>query len=183
MRRAKQGRSDELAEKAQRMATERSNQIAHNLNHQTNAGITRSMEANRETMRAVAMESSVLGRQGKALEQAATPKYQPQNAQPRREPVAFDANMVSRRKEQVQPLHAGDSVPPGYRRAIDRSDTYPINQAQPRIRAQTERPTPSFEVQSSNAPVRAYGLTSNPVDDSRRRKKLEAHIRSLVANE
>lgn len=185
MRRAKQGRSDELAEKAQRMATERSNQIAYNLNQQTNAGVTRSVEAQRDNMREVALESSILGRQGKALEQTATPKYQPQNAQARREPVAFDANMVSRRKEQARPLHAGESVPPGYQRAIDRNDTYPISQAQPRIRAQSARPTPSFEAQSANAqaPVRAYGLTSNPVDDSRRRKKLEAHIRALAANE
>lgn len=183
MRRAKQNRSDDVAERAQRMASDRSDRIAHDLNQKTNQGLDRSLMANRQMLKEAAMENSVLGRQGKAIEQAPAPSYPAQKSFLPRDETQTDRSIVGRRKTQVEPNHVGDSLPPGYRRVMNRDAYQKRNDRQPRFHPQTDaRPDPSVLASSSREKgVAAYGITQNPVEDARRRKKLEAKIREMAS--
>lgn len=195
MRQAKQSRTDDLTARAERMATERSDRIAHDLNQKTNQGTTRALEANRAMLKESAMASSVLGRQGRAVDQeVVTPKYPAQNAPVRRQDPQNFKKSTEVKKHRVQPdanLRGQDSLPPGYRRVMYRDAYEKKNDKQPRFHPQNgARPSPNRPQQrvqtNHGAPTRAartrvaaHGITQNPVEEARRRKKLEARIREL----
>lgn len=161
MRQAKQRQRDDLYERAQRMATERSNKTIHYVNQKTDYSTSRAIEANREMLREHAMENSVLGRKGYAVEQDKQPKYTPKSSfTPRNVPLDNDIPHIKRRL-QVETSRGQDSLPHGYRRALEKE---PNGYKSPMVKTS------------------AYGVTQNPVDEARKRKKLEARIREL-ANE
>lgn len=181
MRRAKQGRSDDVAERAQRMASERSDRIALDLNQKTNKGTDRALMANRQMLKEAAMENSVLGRQGKAIEQAPAPAYPAQKSFLPRDEAQLDRSIVGKKKMQVEPRHGDDSLPPGYRRVMDRDVYKKRNDREPRFHPQADaRPDPAV-VPMRRKEVTAYGISQNPVEDARRRKKLEAKIREMAS--
>lgn len=188
MRQAKQKRADDLASQAQQMATERADRLVHDLNLKTNNGVDRTLESNREQLREEALQSSILGRQGKAYDQknGDNSKYITTKPLPR-EKVEIDRAIVGKRKQQVviKPEYE-DSLAPGYRRAL--RDDVPLkkNDTEPRFHAMAaaQRPVPnqreaqnSRQVQNS---INAHGITHNPIVEARRRKALEAKIRELA---
>jgi len=198
MRQAKQRRADDLSERAQQMATERSDKIAHDINRKTNDGVIRAQAANREQLKQASLESSVLGRQGKAFESKPEPKYMPSNAPMPRDNYEHDRSLVSKRKTQRQPnSEYADSLTPNQRAALRYGHPMQRNDVQPRFHPNNpaeERPDPMahvhaqhrFEAQASHPSaeemVRAHGINVNPIAEARRRKALEAHIRER-ANE
>lgn len=177
MRRAKQSRSDELSDRAQRMATERANKNAQDLNQKTDDSTLRSLEANREMLKERAMENSVLGRQGKADEQMQTPKKKfsnisPQVKAPKESP--YDPNIETKKKTQVAPAHGGDSVPPGFKRAIQNDRVQVNSHMDHRVDPNVPRPQPSFK-------VKMHGIGHDPAGDMRKRRALEAKIREAAS--
>ncbi len=184
MRQAKQKRSDNLASQAQQMATERADRLVHDLNLKTNNSFERTLESNREQLREEALQSSILGRQGKAYDQknADSSKYVTSKPLPR-EKNEFDRAVVGKRKQQVvADSNYEDSLAPGYRRAL--RDDVPLkkNDVEPRFHAQASvhRPAPNESRQVQNS-INAHGITHNPIVEARRRKALEAKIRELAS--
>lgn len=191
MRQAKQRRADNLTERAQQMATERSDKIAHDINRKTNDGVMRAQAANREMLKQASLDSSVLGRQGKALDQKPEPKYSASNAPIPRDHYEADRSIVGKRKTQrlADPQYA-DSLTPNQRTALRYGNPMNRNDDQPRFHPNAavddERPDPNdtrvrFEARaehpSAEEIVRAHGINVNPIAEARRRKALEAHIR------
>jgi len=179
MRRAKQNRSDTVAERAQRMASDRYDQIANDLNQKTNDGLERSMEANRHMLKEEAMQNSVLGRQGVAIEQTNQKTVEAKVVFLPRDNYELDRSLVGRRREQVEPGHGDDSLPPGFRRVMQRDVYHQRNTPQPKLLPQAH-PDPMQVMVQSSRPA-AFGLTQNPIEDTRRRRKLEAKIRELAS--
>lgn len=188
MRQAKQKRSDNLASQAQQMATERADRLVHDLNQKTNNSVDRTLESNREQLREEALQSSILGRQGKAYEQknSDSSKYITNKPLPR-EKNEFDRAVVGKRKQQVvaNPEYE-DSLAPGYRRALRDDAPLKKNDIEPRFHAQAaQRPVPNrMEVQNSRQvqnSINAHGISHNPIVEARRRKALEQKIRELAS--
>lgn len=191
MRQAKQRRADTLSERAQQMATARSDQIAHDINRKTNDGLMRAQVANREMLKQASLDSSVLGRQGKVDEMKPEPKYAPVNAPVPRDYSEVDRSIVGKRKTQRQPNpEYADSLAPNQRAALKYGRPVQRNDVQPRFHpsnANDERPNPNETYQprretqtnhlNAGEIVRAHGININPIAEARRRKALEAHIR------
>lgn len=185
MRQAKQKRSDNLASQAQQMATERADRLVHDLNLKTNNSVERTLESNREQLREEALQSSILGRQGKAYEQknADSSKYITNKPLPR-EKNDLDRTLVGKRKQQVVANSTyADSLAPGYRRAL--RDDVPLkkNNTEQRFHTQAARPVPNHTEQNSRQvqnSISAHGISHNPIVEARRRKALEQKIRELA---
>lgn len=209
MRNAKQKKSDDVAQRAQRMATERFNRSANAYNNITGNSTIESIEANRRQLKNAAVANSVLGRQGTSILNVEEPMaIEPVKAVRKQQvflPQNLDADkhMVAKRRTQKPADQAGDSIPPAQRRAMQQEQSMQKNDVQPRFHPQQAQIQPRFvsnqqqyapkrtderpsfnrnEVQQAQAPryVSAHGITHNPVEESRRRKKLEARIRELA---
>lgn len=170
MRTAKQKRSAEISTRATTMATDRSNAVIGDINSKTDQSMVRALRADREQQQQMAMQASALGRQGK------TPEIKSINSQePNSRPVQYQRvasppqkSVVGKHKTQVVVGdNANDSIPPAIRKAM--------KYGQPRMR---NDPAPRFQ---PNQPrnLAAHGITQNPVEEARRRRKLEARIREL----
>ncbi len=187
MRQAKQKRSDNLASQAQQMATDRADRLVHDINLKTNNSVERSLESNREQLREEALQSSILGRQGKAYEQKNSDQSKFVESKPLpREKNSVERSIVGKRRQQVvaAPVYA-DSLAPGYRRALKDEMPAKKNNPEPRYHTQAARPLPNrAEVQQSRQvqnSISAHGISHNPIVEARRRKALEQKIRELAS--
>jgi len=184
MRQAKLSRTAARSEEAQIKAYERSVALAQDVNRKTNHSVQRSIEASRSMERHAALESSAASRAGKKLpgetperQFSDTQKAEVEAALTQRASVSINNRViVAKRRTQAEPNAAiNDSIPPGYRRVMDRGVPKIKNDPTPRFNAQAERPS-----LRTNKLV-AHGISQNPAEEARRRKKLEARIRELAA--
>lgn len=170
MRTAKQKRSDEVSTRAMTMATDRAMSVVNDINSKTDQSMVRALRADREQQQQMAIQASVLGRQGKSTEYAAV-NSQAVNARPvqfERTASRPEKSIVGMRKTQVvAPDHANDSIAPAMRKAMQHSVPPQRNDAHPRFQPKQDRS------------LAAHGITQNPVEEARRRRKLEARIREL----
>lgn len=181
MRQARLARVASRLEEAQNKAHERSVALTEDVNRKTDRSIERSLQANREMEKAVALENSVLGRQGKSLpEQSITrtaqaPAKSP--AAPRdKESLEVNRSMVSKRRAQVDPTANGeDSIPPNLRKALNQGIKN-VNDPQPQLRVQNQR----VVARSAQSKLVSQGVSTNIAEEARRRKRLEAHIHQLA---
>ncbi len=209
MRNAKQKRSDAITDQAQRMATERFNRSANSYNSITGNSTIESIEMNRQQLKNAAVANSVLGRQGKSILNknevvVHAPQRQQQVFVPR--DAEMERQIVSKRRVQKQiELGGEDSIPPAQRRAMQQEYAMQRNDAQPRFHPQNKSNPQRFVSNTQQVPQRvdnrpsfnrtevqqaqpeqqhyvsAHGITHNPVEENRRRKKLEARIRELAS--
>lgn len=182
MRQARLTRTAGMAEKAQIMAHERSINMTNEINQKTDRSIDRHLEANRSMERYMALDSSILARQGKSIPGQTISKEIVQQSHPKivekdRETIEVTRKMVSKRRTQVD--HAAksgeDSIPPNARKALEKEAPRNQNDVQPRFHPQSARPVPGSRLV-------AHGINGNPAEEARRRKKLEARIKELAAN-
>jgi len=198
MRQAKQQKASSVAERAQQMATERNNKIANDLNNQTNNGTFRAMEANRVMLKESALEASTLSRQGrttifdKANESA--PKYEV--AKPIRDEKietkvrSIQDQRVNRHRRVQHIVAEQDSLPPGYRKALEREivKTPSTNERPSLNRVQTgrdDRPVSHKTRYLAKAPAASsevHGIYKNPIVEARNRRELEKRLDALGNN-
>lgn len=216
MRRAKQAKADQVSARAERMATDRADALVNDTNAKTDFSLTKAVEVNREQMRNLAMERSVLGRAGKFAVKNATRDDDPRSIEfnvstsssahqvhAPRDFTGTDRSIVEKRRHQPFANHGADSLAPSQRKALEQgynvqqlpqrnisqpqnqvNQRPPINQGRVAIQnTQGQQVVRNDFNQGVNVQPRtltAHGITQNPVEDARRRRRLEAKIRELA---
>lgn len=184
MRQARLTRTAGRLEEAQNKAHERSIALTEDINRKTDRSLERSLQANRELEKQIALENSVLGRQGKNLpEQSNSREVSAPIIRAPRDKESMDTmrSIVSKRREQPDPAAKGaDSLPPNVRKALERGNPANKNDTEPRLRVQENgRAVP----RAAQSKLVSQGISTNIAEEARRRKRLEAHIHQLAAQQ
>jgi len=182
MRVAKQKRSEDLAVRAKQMASNRVTNVYQKIDDQSGKSLTRAIQANKDMHKHQVLSNTELGRRNKFVSK------NEREVRLRREPArrnrAPERRVPDRR-------NANRQVNVDRRRSAPNRDTKTVTRGrhipEPRenirqnVNARREPSSKSqLETRYSRTPVEAKrGFTTNPAEEMRRRRKLEAKIREL----
>jgi len=169
MRVAKQKKSEDVLTKAQNMAIQRTNAVTNGINDQTGGSLTKAMQVDRDMKVSSVMQGTSLSRRNKVLNKNEMPTNQrivvetakqPENRI--RESVQNMNPQTKRRVQAVQPaqnsLSSAEKIAAEQRNIVQRQYQPPINDTRKSV----------------------AGITQNPAEEARRRRKVEARIRELA---
>lgn len=177
MKVAKQKRSEEIANKAQQMVGARQTNVTNEINDSTGKSFQRAMEADRAMNKHVVMEHTSLGRRNQTLSNAQNAMQIATNQQtPSREGTRDELNVRASMQSQIahtrrryQPRAAGGQD------SLTSTEKLSLRGLAPQ--SQNASHVPQYETHTSR-PLMS-GITQNPAEEARRRRKLEARIREL----
>jgi len=188
MKVAKQKRSEEIANKAQQMVGARQTNLHNEINNSTDQAVMRAMEADREMNKHVVMEHTALGRRNQTSVSTQNaiqniPKQQTYTREGNRDELNVRSSIQSqlsnnRRRQQVRVPNGQKSISDTERNAVQNQGLSAQARAQQtQANNQVNWNNRSQYAQASNSPM--SGITQNPAEELRRRRKLEAKIREL----
>lgn len=169
MRVAKQKKSEDVLTKAQNMAIERNNAVTNSINDQTGGALTKAMIADRDMKVSSVMQGTTLSRRNRVMSKNEAPTgqrivvetaKQPENRI--RESVQNMAPQTKRRVQATQPTQ--NSLSSADKISAERGP-YAQRQYQPTVQDNRKQ---------------VAGITQNPAEEARRRRKVEARIRELA---
>ncbi len=177
MKVAKQKRSEEIANKAQQMVGARQTNITNEINDSTGKSFQRAMDADRAMNKHVVMEHTSLGRRNQTLANAQNAVQIASNqSTPSRDGTRDELNVRAsmqsqiahtRRRHQIRATGGQDSL----------TNTEKLSLQGLPSQSQNASHVPQYETNATR-PLMA-GITQNPAEEARRRRKLEARIREL----